>query len=61
MRILGASRVNVTTTSRKAAAPREVTSATELMTDGSGLYLEGPALVTAAIGPEVSSEELGGA
>lgn len=32
-----------------------------LMTDGSGLYLAGPALVKAAIGQEVSSEELGGA
>ncbi len=34
---------------------------TLLMTDGSGLYLAGPALVKAAIGQEVSSEELGGA
>ena len=32
-----------------------------LMTEGSGLYLAGPALVKAAIGQEVSSEELGGA
>lgn len=32
-----------------------------LMTDGSGLYLAGPALVKAAIGQNVSSEELGGA
>ncbi|MGH7172436.1 MAG: acyl-CoA carboxylase subunit beta, partial [Gemmataceae bacterium] len=32
-----------------------------LMTDGSGLYLAGPALVKAAIGQSVSSEELGGA
>jgi acetyl-CoA carboxylase carboxyltransferase component len=32
-----------------------------LMTDGSGLYLAGPALVKSAIGQEVSSEELGGA
>jgi 3-methylcrotonyl-CoA carboxylase beta subunit len=32
-----------------------------LMTDGSGLYLAGPALVKAAIGQEVSHEELGGA
>ncbi len=30
-----------------------------LMTDGSGLYLAGPALVKSAIGQEVSSEELG--
>jgi acetyl-CoA carboxylase carboxyltransferase component len=34
---------------------------TVLMTEGSGLYLAGPALVKAAIGQEVSSEELGGA
>lgn len=34
---------------------------TILMTEGSGLYLAGPALVKAAIGQEVSSEELGGA
>ncbi|MEY3022918.1 MAG: hypothetical protein RIS86_2116 [Planctomycetota bacterium] len=34
---------------------------TLLMTEGSGLYLAGPALVKAAIGQEVSSEELGGA
>ncbi len=34
---------------------------TLLMTDGSGLYLAGPALVKAAIGQSVSSEELGGA
>jgi 3-methylcrotonyl-CoA carboxylase beta subunit len=32
-----------------------------LMTDGSGLFLAGPALVQAAIGQQVSSEELGGA
>jgi 3-methylcrotonyl-CoA carboxylase beta subunit len=32
-----------------------------LMTDGSGLYLAGPALVKAAIGQEVSHEDLGGA
>ena len=32
-----------------------------LMTDGSGLYLAGPALVKSAIGQEVGSEELGGA
>ena len=32
-----------------------------LMTDGSGLYLAGPALVRAAIGQVVESEELGGA
>jgi len=32
-----------------------------LMTEGSGLYLAGPALVKAAIGQEVTSEELGGA
>ena len=32
-----------------------------LMTEGSGLYLAGPALVKAAIGQETSSEELGGA
>jgi 3-methylcrotonyl-CoA carboxylase beta subunit len=32
-----------------------------LMTDGSGLYLAGPALVKAAIGQNVTSEELGGA
>jgi len=34
---------------------------TLLMTEGSGLYLAGPALVRAAIGQEVSDEELGGA
>src|SRR6185437_7935128 len=34
---------------------------TLLMTEGSGLYLAGPALVKAAIGQNVSSEELGGA
>ena len=34
---------------------------TLLMTQGSGLYLAGPALVKAAIGQEVSDEELGGA
>jgi acetyl-CoA carboxylase carboxyltransferase component len=33
---------------------------TLLMTEGSGLYLAGPALVKAAIGQEVDSEELGG-
>ena len=32
-----------------------------LMTEGSGLYIGGPALVKAAIGQEVSNEELGGA
>ncbi len=32
-----------------------------LMTDGSGLFLAGPALVQAAIGQKVTSEELGGA
>ena len=32
-----------------------------LMTEGSGLYLAGPALVKAAIGQTVASEELGGA
>lgn len=32
-----------------------------VMTEGSGLYLAGPALVKSAIGQEVSSEELGGA
>lgn len=32
-----------------------------LMTEGSGLYLAGPALVKAAIGQEVAPEELGGA
>ena len=32
-----------------------------LMTDGSGLFLAGPALVQAAIGQKVSTEELGGA
>lgn len=32
-----------------------------LMTQGSGLYLAGPALVKAAIGQEVGTEELGGA
>ncbi|MBU0639751.1 MAG: acyl-CoA carboxylase subunit beta [Planctomycetes bacterium] len=32
-----------------------------LMTEGSGLYLAGPALVKAAIGQETSHEELGGA
>src|SRR5207249_11789909 len=32
-----------------------------LMTEGSGLYLAGPALVKAAIGQEISSEDLGGA
>ncbi len=34
---------------------------TLLMTEGSGLYLAGPALVKAAIGQSVDSEELGGA
>lgn len=34
---------------------------TLLMTEGSGLYLAGPALVKAAIGQEVDSEALGGA
>jgi acetyl-CoA carboxylase carboxyltransferase component len=34
---------------------------TLLMTEGSGLYLAGPALVRAAIGQDVSDEELGGA
>ena len=34
---------------------------TLLMTEGSGLYLAGPALVKAAIRQEVSSDELGGA
>lgn len=34
---------------------------TVLMTEGSGLYLAAPALVQAAIGQKVSSEELGGA
>ncbi len=34
---------------------------TLLMTEGSGLYLAGPALVKAAIGQEVDHEELGGA
>ncbi|HZQ91863.1 MAG TPA: acyl-CoA carboxylase subunit beta [Terriglobales bacterium] len=32
-----------------------------VMTDGSGLFLAGPALVQAAIGQKVSAEELGGA
>ncbi|HJN79464.1 MAG: carboxyl transferase domain-containing protein [Phycisphaerales bacterium] len=32
-----------------------------LMTEGSGLYLAGPALVKAAIGQDVDNEELGGA
>src|SRR5213080_1323140 len=32
-----------------------------LMTDGSGLFLAGPALVQAAIGQKTSAEELGGA
>jgi acetyl-CoA carboxylase carboxyltransferase component len=32
-----------------------------LMTEGSGLYLAGPALVKSAIGQEVDSEQLGGA
>ncbi len=34
---------------------------TVLMTEGSGLYLAGPALVKAAIGQEISHDELGGA
>ena len=34
---------------------------TVLMTDGSGLFLAGPALVQAAIGAKYSAEELGGA
>jgi acetyl-CoA carboxylase carboxyltransferase component len=34
---------------------------TVLITEGSGLYLAGPALVKAAIGQEISHEELGGA
>ncbi|QOJ18239.1 MAG: acyl-CoA carboxylase subunit beta [Phycisphaeraceae bacterium] len=34
---------------------------TLLMTEGSGLYLAGPALVKAAIGQDVTSEDLGGA
>ncbi|MGC8639624.1 MAG: acyl-CoA carboxylase subunit beta [Isosphaeraceae bacterium] len=34
---------------------------TVLMTEGSGLYLAGPALVKAAIGQTITSEELGGA
>lgn len=34
---------------------------TILMTEGSGLYLAGPSLVKAAIGQEISSEDLGGA
>jgi acetyl-CoA carboxylase carboxyltransferase component len=33
---------------------------TVLMTEGSGLYLAGPALVRAAIGQEISHEDLGG-
>ncbi len=32
-----------------------------IMTEGSGLYLAGPALVKAAIGQDITSEELGGA
>lgn len=32
-----------------------------LMTDGSGLYIAGPSLVKAAIGQDLSSEEIGGA
>jgi acetyl-CoA carboxylase carboxyltransferase component len=32
-----------------------------LMTEGSGLFLAGPALVQAAIGQKTSAEELGGA
>lgn len=38
-----------------------VLSDTLLMTEGSGLYLAGPALVRAAIGQVVGTEELGGA
>jgi acetyl-CoA carboxylase carboxyltransferase component len=38
-----------------------VLSDTILMTEGSGLYLAGPALVKAAIGQEISHEDLGGA
>lgn len=38
-----------------------VLSDTLLMTEGSGLYLAGPALVRAAIGQVVDTEELGGA
>ena len=38
-----------------------VLCATLLMTEGSGLYLAGPALVKAAIGQDVDSEDLGGA
>jgi 3-methylcrotonyl-CoA carboxylase beta subunit len=34
---------------------------TVLMTEGSGLYLAGPALVRAAIGQQISHEDLGGA
>ncbi len=34
---------------------------TLIMTEGSGLYLAGPALVKAAIGQDVTDEELGGA
>src|SRR6266705_11052 len=34
---------------------------TVLMTEGSGLFLAGPALVQAAIGQKISAEELGGA
>src|SRR5260370_10238566 len=34
---------------------------TVLMTEGSGLYLAGPALVKAAIGQDITHEELGGA
>jgi acetyl-CoA carboxylase carboxyltransferase component len=34
---------------------------TLLMTDGSGLFLAGPALVRAAIGQKISAEDLGGA
>jgi acetyl-CoA carboxylase carboxyltransferase component len=34
---------------------------TLIMTEGSGLYLAGPALVKAAIGQEATSEEIGGA
>src|SRR5438132_9172281 len=38
-----------------------VLSDTVLMTEGSGLYLAGPALVEAAIGQEIAHEDLGGA
>ncbi len=38
-----------------------VMSDTILMTEGSGLYIAGPSLVKAAIGQDLSSEQLGGA